>query len=50
MKKKITTNKQIKILPEGKTKIPAEAVINKLGSSIILKVEVNLNKLLAEQK
>ena len=50
MKKKIAANKQVKTLPEGKTKIPAEAVINKLGSSVILKVEVNLKTLLAEQK
>jgi hypothetical protein len=33
------------ILPDGKTILPAQLVINKMGSSIILHVEINLQML-----
>lgn len=36
---------QNKILPEGKTILPAKLIINKMGSSIILNVEINLQML-----
>lgn len=33
----------IKELPDGKTKIPLNLVINRMGSSIKLSVEIDLN-------
>ena len=33
------------LLPEGKTILPAKLIINKMGSSVILNVEINLQML-----
>lgn len=38
------------LLPDGKVSLPAQFIINKMGSSVIVKIEADLKSLLISSK